>query len=113
MVGIGPVRALTIRAEIGDISRFRRGGPELASYAGLVPRVEASAGHYRYGRITREGSPWLRYVLVEAALSAMKRSDDVGRWARRLAHRKGASNARVALARVLCGEIVRVWPRSN
>jgi len=39
MVGVGPVRALTIRAEIGDIARFRR-GPELASYAGLVPRVD-------------------------------------------------------------------------
>jgi transposase len=61
MVGIGPVRALTIRAEIGDIARFRRGGPELASYAGLVPRVEASADHCCYGRITREGSPWLRF----------------------------------------------------
>jgi transposase len=35
LVGIGPVMALTIRAEVGDIARFRR-GPELASYAGLV-----------------------------------------------------------------------------
>ena len=112
MVGIGPVRALTIRAEIGDIARFRRGGPELASYAGLVPRVDRSAGHCHYGRITREGSPWLRYVLVEAAVNAIKRPDGIGDWARRLARRKGPLIARVALARVLCCDIVRVWPRS-
>ena len=112
MVGIGPVRALTLRAEIGDIARFRHGGRELASYAGLVTRVDRSADHGHYGRITREGSPWLRYVLVEAAVNAMKRSDAIGQWARRLARRKGAGIARVALARVLCGEIVRVWPRS-
>src|SRR5262249_11517304 len=41
--GIGPVLALTIRAEIADIRRFPTGG-HVASYAGLVPRVDASAG---------------------------------------------------------------------
>jgi transposase len=111
MVGIGPVRALTIRAEIGDIARFRRGA-QLASYAGLVPAVDWSADRRYTGRITREGSPWLRYVLVEAATNAMRRPDTVGRWARRLAVHKGHNKARVALARVLCDEIVRVWPRS-
>ena len=42
MTGIGPVLAVTLRAEIGDITRVRR-GPALACYAGLVPRVEQSA----------------------------------------------------------------------
>jgi transposase len=111
MIGIGPVRALSIRAEIGDITRFRR-GPELASYAGLVPRVDWSADRRYTGRITREGSPWLRYALVQAALSAMRRPDATGRWARRLAVHKGVYKARVALARVLCDEIVARWPRS-
>jgi transposase len=59
LVGIGPVLALTIRAEVGDITRFAHGAA-LASYAGLVPRVDASADRYRTGRITKEGSPWLR-----------------------------------------------------
>jgi transposase len=111
LVGMGPIRALTIRAEIGDIARFPSGA-ELASYAGLVPRVDASADRYRCGRITRTGSPWLRWGLVEAAIKAMKRQDQIGRWARHLVCRKGIFKARVALARVLCHEIVRVWPRS-
>jgi transposase len=110
MTGIGPVVALTLRAEIGDIGRFRR-GPELACYAGLVPRVDRSAGHVYHGRITRAGSPWLRWALVEAALHAIKRPDATGRWARRVAVRKGIHKARVALARVLCDEVVATWPR--
>ena len=112
LVGIGPVIALTLRAEIGDIARFRR-GPELASYAGVVPRVDRSADHVYHGRITREGSPWLRWMLIEAARHAMKRQDATGRWARRLAGRKGIAKARVALARVLCDEIVATWPRQG
>jgi transposase len=112
LVGVGPVLGLTLRAEIGDIARFP-GGPELASYAGLVPRVESSAGRYRAGRITREGSPWLRWALVEAARHAIRRDDPVGRWARRLAVRKGGAKARVALARALCEDIVRVWPQEG
>jgi transposase len=112
LVGIGPVLALTLRAEIGDIARFPR-GPKLASYAGVVPRVERSADRVYHGRITREGSPWLRWALVEAARHAMKRPDATGRWARRLATRKGVAKARVALARVLCDEIVATWPSTT
>jgi transposase len=106
--GVGPVLALTIRAEIGDIRRFATAG-QLASYAGLVPRVDASAGRYRTGRITRRGSPWLRWALVEAAVHGPRRPDRIGRWGRGLAMRKGVLKARVALARVLAEEIHRLW----
>ena len=94
--GIGPVVALTIRAEVGDMRRFPSGAA-LASYAGLVPRVDCSAGRVRYGRITRRGSPWLRWALIEAAMHGTRRTDRVGRWGRGLAMRKGVLKARVAL----------------
>lgn len=110
LVGVGPVLGLTLRAEIGDITRFRTGA-ELASYAGLVPRVDASGDRYYTGRITRQGSPWLRWAFVETARHGIRRQDALGRWARRLAVRKGGMKARVALARRLCDEVVRVWPR--
>jgi transposase len=112
LVGIGPVLALTLRAELGDITRFPR-GPQLASYAGIVPRVSRSAGRGYSGRITRDGAPWVRWALVEAARHAVKRQDAVGRWARQLARRIGWQKARVALARRLCDEIVRVWTRGH
>lgn len=108
LVGVGPIMALTVRAEIGEITRFRS-GPALASYAGLVPRVDSSAGRVYHGRITRQGSPWLRWAFVQAARHAIRRDDARGRWARRLAVRKGMNKARVALARVLCEEVIRTW----
>lgn len=110
LVGIGPVLALTLRAEIGDGTRFRAGAA-LACYAGLVPRVDSSGDRYYVGRITRQGSPWLRWALVEAARHAIRRDDRIGRWARRLAVRKGGMKARVALARRLSDEVVAMWPR--
>ena len=106
--GVGPVVGLTLRAEIGDMARFPTPG-HLASYAGLVPRVDSSASHTRYGRITKEGSPWLRWALGEVGLHALRRQDGVGRWGRQLAVRKGAMTAHVALARVACGDVMNVW----
>jgi len=108
LTGIGPVLGLTLRAEIGDGTRFS-GGPALASYAGLVPRVESSGDRVYHGRITRQGSPWIRWALVEAARYALRRPDARGRWARRLAMRKGLAKARVAMARVLCDEVIATW----
>lgn len=108
--GFGPVFSLTVRAEVGTIGRFPD-GPHLASYAGLVPRVEASGGRRWTGRITKAGSPWLRWTLIEAAIHQFRRPDDFGRWARRLAFRIGGLKARVAVARALCDEVFTTWPR--
>ena len=108
--GFGPVLSVTLRAEIGTIARFPD-GRHLASYAGLVPRVEQSGGRRWTGRITKTGSPWLRWVLIEAAIHQRHRADDFGRWARELTARKGVLKARVAIARALCDDVFAVWPR--
>jgi len=108
--GFGPVFSVTVRADVGTITRFPD-GPHLASYAGLVPRVERSGGRHWTGGITKTGSPWLRWVLIEAAIHQLRRPDAFGTWARRLAVRKGALKARAAIARALCDELLAVWPR--
>jgi len=64
--GVGPMTAMFIIAEIEDISRFPS-YRNLSSYAGLVPSLDASADKSRTGRITKQGSPYLRTALVEAA----------------------------------------------
>jgi transposase len=106
--GVGPVVGLTLRAEIGDIARFPTAG-HLASYAGLVPRVDRSATHSHYGRITKDGSPWLRWALGQVGLHGLTRQDPIGRWGRQLAVRKGRLVAQVALARLACREIMERW----
>jgi len=109
--GFGAVLSLTVRAEVGVIGRFPD-GPHLASYAGLVPRVSQSGSRRWTGRITKTGSPWLRWALIEASIHQLRRPDDFGRWARRLAVRIGVLKARVAVARALCDDIFDTWPRS-
>lgn len=104
--GIGAVLGLMIRAEVGTLTRFAHAA-QLASYAGLVPRVTQSGGRCVHGPITKDGSPWLRWALIEAATHGPRRRDAVGRWARGLALRKGALKARAAIARRLCEEIFR------
>jgi len=76
--GIGYYTALLVKAEIGDVSRFRR-GDQLCSYAGIVPSTYSSGGVTRHGGITREGSRWLRWAMVEAATTHIKYDTSITR----------------------------------
>src|SRR5438067_2625071 len=98
--GIGEFSALLLLAEIEDISRFS-GKQALCSYAGLVPRVRESAGKAARGGITRQGSSWLRWIMVEAAQVATRTSPAARRYYERLSRKKHKHVARVALARKL------------
>lgn len=97
--GIGPLGAATIIAEVWDVGRFA--APErLTSWAGLTPTERSSADHTRRGHISKQGSRWLRWICVEAATNAA-RDPELGRFAARIARRRGVKIARVALARRL------------
>jgi transposase len=98
--GIGLYSAMLLLAEIGDIQRFAD-KHALCSYAGLVPRVRESAGKRQRGGLSRQGSPWLRWIMVEAAQVATRSSPAARGYFLRLRRRKHAHVARVALARKL------------
>lgn len=67
--GIGRQTAEVLLGEIGwDMSRFPS-GKNLASWAGMCPGNNESAGKRRNGK-TRKGSRWLRHALIEAAHGA-------------------------------------------
>jgi len=99
--GIGYYSALLVKSEIGDISRFPF-GDRLCSYAGLVPSTHASGNTVRHGGITKEGSKWLRWVMVEAAQTHVHKYDTtVTRAYHRIAERRGRRVAVVAVAHKL------------
>ncbi len=64
--------AATIYACIGDVTRFPN-AKSLAAYVGLVPSVRQSADTNVLGRITKQGSPQLRRLLVQAAHAVSSR----------------------------------------
>jgi transposase len=98
--GFGHYTALLVLAEIGEVHRFPD-AKHLVSYAGLAPTVHASGGHVRTGHISRQGSKWLRWILVEAAQHAVRKPGRFQLVYERLAKRKGARIARIAVAREL------------
>ncbi len=100
MPGIGYHNALLIVSEVGDIERFPD-ARHLASYAGLVPSVYASGGKVRYGRITKAGSRWLRWAMVQSAHVAARQPGALRDRFEQTARRKGRKVAIVALARFM------------
>lgn len=100
--GVGPLTALVVYAEIGDVDRFTS-AEHVASYFGLVPGESQSGETMHRGRITKRGSKAARFVLVQAAWmhvshcksSSITRSFDV------LVKRVGKRKAIVATARKL------------
>src|SRR5262249_61554714 len=85
--GVGQFTALVMLAEIGDITRFPS-ARTLASWAGLTPTVRGSDLTVRHGHISKQGSPWLRWVLNQAAQTA-KRSPDFAASYAAIANRRG------------------------
>jgi transposase len=100
--GVNKRTAEVIIAEIGvDMRVFPTAG-HLASWAGLCPGNNESAGKHRSGK-TRKGDPWLRMALVEAALAASTRSNRsaFGARYRRIMQHRGHKKAVLAVARAI------------
>lgn len=110
--GVGPITATAFVATIDTIDRFL-GAHQLESYLGLVPSERSSGEKQHRGQITKAGNSRLRYLLVEAAwsvlLSRKESTEDLRRWAQRIALRRGMKVAIVAMARRLAGILYAMW----
>ena len=64
--GIAEIGAVTIVAEVGQLSRFRS-ARQLMGYSGLVPGEHSGGNRRIQSTITKTGNAYLRRVMVEAA----------------------------------------------
>ncbi len=135
--GIGPLSAVTIVAETGDLKRFPN-APSFMSFTGLTSSEYSSGKSQHRGAITHAGNAYIRHVLVQAAHNARhapavtweRRQRQVGLppdlielgWKsqlrlhqryRHLVGRLGRPKAVTAVARELAGFVWAVGQRMN
>lgn len=109
--GVGPLTALTFKTAVDDPARIKSSkgtGPLF----GLTPRKYKSGETDITGSITKVGDQMVRTALYEAAnvlLTRVRRFSALKCWAVRIAKRRGAKRARVALARKLAVIMHRMW----
>jgi len=112
---IGPVTTEVLLCELGDIRRFRKHN-DVVQYAGLAPGVRESAGRAKNLGITKEGSPLLRWTLIQLAWRLVNKTRRWGGLYEKLKRRAGSKKAIVAVARrVLCvlASLLRSGQRYN
>lgn len=104
--GVGERNGQVILAEAGvDMTRFPTAS-HLASWVGICPGNNESAGKHKSGRI-RKGNPWCKAALVEAAWCASRQPNTyLGALFRRLARYRGPKRAVVAVAHAIT---VALW----
>lgn len=110
--GIGVYNAALLAAEIGDIGRFLT--PEhLCSYGGLVPSTYQSGNVLYHGRITKKGSTWIRWALIQAAHVAVRQENQFKRFYEKLKKKKGGKKAIVAVARKMLVTVYHMLKRKE
>jgi transposase len=98
--GIGLLTSLCLLHTLQPVSRFRN-QRKVVAYAGFDPMIRSSAERKIYLGISKAGSRMLRYLLVEAVHTAIRYDEDLKRFYKRLAERRGRPKAKVAAARKL------------
>ena len=96
--------ALALVAHIGAIERFPH-ARSLSNYFGITPGCRNSGESNRPGNITKAGHPFIRFLLAQMVLHALRGDPGLRRWYRRVKRRRGSKVARVAVMRRLCESI--------
>jgi len=96
--GVGLVTIATVLAEVGDFHRFTH-RKAIARYAGLNPTVHASGGKNRTGHIAKAGPPDLRWIMQQAAWTAIRVEAHLKRMWLKISRSAGKKAAAVAVAR--------------
>jgi len=112
--GVGVLTATALVALVGDIRRFRS-GRHFASFLGLTPKEDSSAGRRRLGAISKQGDVYVRMLLTHGARSvvwhakAAAQATALQQWAVHTERRRGRNVAAVAVANKLARIVWAVW----
>jgi transposase len=98
--GIGLLTAVCVRYTLEQVERFAT-TRKVSAFAGFDPMEDRSDQRRRMGAISKQGSRWLRFFLVEAAQTAIRKDADLARVYQRVLRRGGHAKAKVAVARRL------------
>jgi transposase len=108
--GVGPVISLGYVLTVGPRERFER-SRELVSYLGLNPSEDSSGQRRRLGGVSKQGSVFLRRLLIQGAQTAVRGDGELARQYRRLAAKKHRGVAKVMVARKLAVRLF--WMRKT
>jgi transposase len=102
--GIGPLHAATIRAELGDVSRFTS-VDQVVAYAGLEPRTRQSGSFVGQQKLSKRGPGALRHALDLAALAAARHRPE---WHRRYQRLLDQGRAKKEALTILSRRLLKV-----
>jgi transposase len=113
VAGVGPLIALTFILTVEDKGRFQK-SRDIGCYVGLRPRRSDSGQRQPQLRITKEGDPYLRTMLMQGAhciISRRRPDTDLKRWGLHLAKHGGKRGKKraVVVARKLGIPFHRLW----
>jgi len=109
--GVATLIAAAFVSVVDDARRFRT-AHQVEAYLGLVPLERSTGGRRRIGAITKQGNPYLRTLLVQAAWNVLRTKapdDPLKRWGEAVLRRRGKRIAMIAIARRLTGVLWAMW----
>ena len=116
--GVGVLTATALVALVGDIRRFRS-GRHFASFLGLTPKEDSSAGRRHLGAISKRGDVYVRMLLTHGARSVVWHAKaatprtSLQQWAIHTEQRRGHNVATVAVANKLARIVWAVWAQQR
>jgi transposase len=105
--GIGPITAIALMAEIGNINRFAH-IKQFASYVGLIPRISQSGEKENIGAITYRHNGYLRPLIVEASWQAVRLDPVMLAYYKKNCLKANSKKAIIKVARKLLSKIMFV-----
>jgi transposase len=110
--GIGPINAMCLIAEIGDISRFKS-CKHLASFVGLVPRSHQSGQKDPNCSLTYRSNKYLRTALVESAWMALRADPALLKYYKERITKNKSQVVIIKVAHKVLNRIRYVWLTGN